>query len=122
MATKIPFTFIATHFDLTEKARLASIPLIETFFKSDPSAPALLAGDLNAEPGSSTIMALEKVWTNATSREGLFTFPVKEPKEQIDYILYRPATCWRVVETKVLDEPIASDHRPILAVLEWSRK
>jgi len=122
MATKMPFTFIATHLDLTEKARLESIPLIETFFKSDPSAPALLAGDLNAEPGSTTLVALGKTWENATSREGLFTFPVKEPKEQIDYILYRPATCWRVVETKVLDEPIASDHRPILAVLEWSRK
>jgi endonuclease/exonuclease/phosphatase family metal-dependent hydrolase len=37
MATKMPFTFIATHLDLTEKARLESIPLIETFFKSDPA-------------------------------------------------------------------------------------
>jgi endonuclease/exonuclease/phosphatase family metal-dependent hydrolase len=120
--TKTQLTFIATHLDLTEKARLESIPLIEMFFKSDPSAPAILAGDLNAQPESATIMALEKTWINATFREGLFTFPVKEPKEQIDFILYRPATCWRVVETKVLAEPIASDHRPILAVLEWSRK
>lgn len=119
---QVSFTFIATHLDLAENHRLASVPLVEHFFAADPGAPAILAGDLNAQPGSPTILAWEKSWKNATSREGLFTFPVKEPTEQIDFILYRPATCWRVLETKVLEEPIASDHRPILAILEWSRK
>ena len=122
MATKISLAFIATHLDLSEKQRLASVPLIENLLASDSNAPAILAGDLNAQPGSPTILALGKTWKNATSREGLLTFPSTTPNEQIDFIFYRPATCWRVVETKVLDEPIASDHRPILAVLEWSRK
>jgi endonuclease/exonuclease/phosphatase family metal-dependent hydrolase len=26
---------------------------------------------------------------------------------------------WRVLEVKVIDEEIASDHRPVLAVIEW---
>jgi endonuclease/exonuclease/phosphatase family metal-dependent hydrolase len=120
--SKTLLTFVATHLDLSEKQRLASVPLIENFFASDSNTPAILAGDLNAQPGSTTIVALGKTWENATSREGLLTFPSTTPNEQIDFIFYRPATCWRVVETKVLEEPIASDHRPILAVLEWSRK
>lgn len=122
MATKMSLAFIATHLDLSEKQRLASVPLIENLLASDSNTPAILAGDLNAQPGSTTILALGKTWKNATSREGLLTFPSTTPNEQIDFIFYRPAICWRVVETKVLDEPIASDHRPILAVLEWSRK
>jgi endonuclease/exonuclease/phosphatase (EEP) superfamily protein YafD len=35
----------------------------------------------------------------------------------IDYVMYRPAKRWQVVEVRVLDEPLASDHRPLLAVL-----
>ena len=46
------------------------------------------------------------------------TIPVREPARQIDYVLFRPAERWKVIETKVLDEPVASDHRPLLAVLE----
>jgi endonuclease/exonuclease/phosphatase (EEP) superfamily protein YafD len=29
----------------------------------------------------------------------------------------RPAGLWKVMELRVLDEPVASDHRPVLAVL-----
>jgi endonuclease/exonuclease/phosphatase family metal-dependent hydrolase len=36
-----------------------------------------------------------------------------------DYVLARPAGSWRAVETTVLDETVASDHRPVLVVLEW---
>jgi endonuclease/exonuclease/phosphatase (EEP) superfamily protein YafD len=32
-------------------------------------------------------------------------------------VLVRPADRWQVVEVRVLEEPIASDHRPLLAVL-----
>ena len=42
------------------------------------------------------------------------------PRRQIDYVLYRPAGRFRVVEAKVIDETVASDHRPVLAVLEWA--
>lgn len=122
MTNKLSFTFIATHLDLTEKARLESLPLIEKHFHAAPDAPAILAGDLNAHPESTTLLALGKSWKNATDSTGFFSFPSKAPNEQIDFILYRPANAWRVVETQVLNEPVASDHRPILAVLERSIK
>lgn len=39
-------------------------------------------------------------------------------KQQIDFILVRPSGQWKTVETKVLDEEIASDHRPFFAIIE----
>jgi endonuclease/exonuclease/phosphatase family metal-dependent hydrolase len=38
----------------------------------------------------------------------------------VDYVLVRPADLWRVIESSVVDAPVASDHRPVLAVLEWT--
>lgn len=111
--------FIATHLDTSQQPRLESPPLIEKVFASDVNAPAVVAGDFNAEPESPTMRALSGTWENATSGKGLLTYAAASPVRQIDYILYRPSRSWRVMQTAVLDEPVASDHRPIFAVLEW---
>lgn len=108
--------FIATHLDLKRKARLASIPLIEQLLDSNKNSPAILAGDLNATPDSQTMETLEKNWKNTTKETGLVTFPAQKPKIKIDHILYRPFQAFNVLETRVLDEAEASDHRPILTV------
>jgi endonuclease/exonuclease/phosphatase family metal-dependent hydrolase len=47
--------------------------------------------------------------------------PVRTPLRQIDYVLFRPATAWKVIDVRVLDEAVASDHRPLLAVLELAQ-
>ena len=120
--SKLPFQeflFVATHLDTKDKARLSSVPLIEKALESKPGVPTILAGDLNALPPSPTMLEFGKTWSNATSKEGLFTSPAGKPSKQIDYVLYRPFELWSVLETKVLDEAIASDHRPILAVLQF---
>ena len=112
------FIFVATHLDESKEPQFKSISLIENLFKSDANLPSILAGDLNAVPNSTTMQALEKSWQNATCKAG-FTFPAKNPSKQIDYILCRPSGNWKVVETRVLDEAVASDHRPILTVLDF---
>jgi endonuclease/exonuclease/phosphatase family metal-dependent hydrolase len=56
-------------------------------------------------------------WKN-TADQPLPTIPVEKPARQIDYVLVRPANRWKVVETRVLDETVASDHRALLVVLE----
>jgi endonuclease/exonuclease/phosphatase family metal-dependent hydrolase len=78
----------------------------------------ILAGDLNARPGSEPLAVLLESFGSATPDGEAVTFPAGDPTVQLDHILFRPADALRVVEGRVLDEPIASDHRPILAVFE----
>lgn len=114
------FHVLGTHFDHRpdERERLASAKFVNELAET-LDGPALLAGDINAIPTSETLNLLRKSWTNATPGEPLPTIPSKDPSRQIDYVLYRPASEWRVIEARILDEPVASDHRPLLVVLEW---
>ncbi|MBU6175773.1 MAG: endonuclease/exonuclease/phosphatase family protein, partial [Planctomycetes bacterium] len=79
------------------------------------SPPILIAGDLNAVPDSATIKTLSETWV-PTTNASMFTFPSKEPKRQLDYVLVPKG--WRLVEARVIDESIASDHRPLLVIVE----
>ncbi|CAN5776481.1 endonuclease/exonuclease/phosphatase family protein [soil metagenome] len=116
---KTPIRILATHLDhrRDDRERLASVQVINEIASETPDRPALLLGDINATPESAVLEALNRSWRSA-NREPLFTIPAQEPNRQIDYILYRPEAAWKVVEVRVLDEPVASDHRPIFAVLE----
>lgn len=84
----------------------------------DKDRTAILAGDMNAMPGSEPINLLKSAWTIANSDTSLLTYPADKPIRQIDYICFRSPAKWRVIEQKVLPEPMASDHRPVLVVLE----
>jgi len=114
------FDFHCTHIDhrRDDAERLAAARLINELVASS-DRPALLAGDLNATPESEVLKAFATHWQNATAEQPLPTIPSAEPTRQIDFVLHRSVGAWRVVETKVLDEPVASDHRPLLVVLEF---
>jgi endonuclease/exonuclease/phosphatase family metal-dependent hydrolase len=120
--------FLCTHLDYRpeDRERMASAEMINMLAAKYGDQPMILAGDLNAEPGSRVIEELAKHWTIASSEKvdsgrdqakSLFTYPSGEPAKQIDYILVRPSDRWQVVEVRVLEERVASDHRPVLAVL-----
>lgn len=85
---------------------------------ADLKSPAILAGDLNAQLGSETIKEFQKFWTITGETENYLTWPSDKPQIRIDFIMYYPKDRWQVVETRVLNEPVASDHQPYLAVLE----
>ncbi|MDA7605373.1 endonuclease/exonuclease/phosphatase family protein [Verrucomicrobiales bacterium] len=111
--------FLATHFDhrpLSEE-RLASAKFINRMISISDSKPAILAGDFNDVPDSSTLKEIGKLWLR-TNTEIAPTIPVSKPTRQIDYILVRPKKRWKVIESKVLDEELASDHRAIFSVIE----
>ncbi|MBA3976461.1 MAG: endonuclease [Candidatus Solibacter sp.] len=118
-ASGAAFDLLCTHLDLNEPDRLAAVARIGRIANDRPEArPMVLAGDMNAVPGSKPIQALLNDWTPAQGAQPLLTSPSSNPRRQIDYIFVRPAARWRVVESRVLDEPVASDHRPVFAVLE----
>ena len=58
-------------------------------------------------------------WRDAAADHPAPTWPAGNPQMRIDYVLIRPGSAWRVVEATVIDETVASDHRPLLVVLEW---
>ena len=62
---------------------------------------------------------LETEWAIAHKEGSPFTFPADGPAREIDFIMVRPKGGFRVLEHRVLDEDVASDHRPIFLVLEF---
>jgi len=116
---RTPFRFIATHLDYRpdDGERRDSVKRLEELAGEAPDRPTLLVGDLNALPDSPVLGLFEANWKRSNPSL-LPTFPSNKPVRQIDYVLYRPAARWKVVENRVLDEPVASDHRPLLVVLE----
>jgi endonuclease/exonuclease/phosphatase family metal-dependent hydrolase len=119
-----PLLFFATHLDYRadDKERRASVKKIEEVLAGHPDKPAVLAGDLNAVPDSEVMKAFATTWQVARGKDVQLTFPSHKPVKEIDYVLCRPADRWKVVQVRVLDEPVASDHRPILAILELMPK
>jgi len=112
--------FIGTHLDhlKDEKDRISQALKINEVFSSN-KYPTILAGDLNAEPGSTPINILEQMWTASYNKEKPeFTFPSDNPSKKIDYVMFYPINRWRVIETKVIQDTIASDHCAYLVTLE----
>jgi endonuclease/exonuclease/phosphatase family metal-dependent hydrolase len=128
--------FLCTHLDYREsdEERMASAKTINELVAKRGDELAILAGDLNAEPGSGPMEEFRKEWkvvgegggwraeggglnANLQAAVPLLTFPAERPGKWIDYVLVRPAEKWEVVEVRVIEEAVASDHRPLLAVV-----
>ncbi|MFM7207816.1 MAG: endonuclease/exonuclease/phosphatase family protein [Planctomycetaceae bacterium] len=108
------FTVIGTHLHhLDEPTRLGQARAVGRLDVAP--GPAILGGDFNAVPGSEPITAVLETWRSASAVPQA-TYPAGDPVRQIDYVFSRPADAIEVVACRVLDEGIASDHRPILAV------
>jgi len=114
--------FICTHLDATadERDSIPQVTELNRLFTGEDQ-PAIIAGDFNKTPSARTIGIMLDRWVNATAGEDRPTFPSIRPAQQIDFVFYRPGNAWRVVETKVIEEEVASDHRGLLVVLEWTR-
>lgn len=111
---------INTHFDWldtigSQEARLATVTVIERAFMGESAPPAILTGDLNAKPDSPPLAKLEGLgWTQGELEQPLLTWEATKPDRQIDYVLVSPAKAWRIQRVWVMDEPVASDHLPVV--------
>jgi endonuclease/exonuclease/phosphatase family metal-dependent hydrolase len=80
----------------------------------------LLAGDFNAAPDAAELKPLAEHWHDPSAgvEPPTFTVPVARPTKQIDYVLIGKsfARHW-TASARVVDEPVASDHRPLLLTL-----
>ncbi|MFI7494165.1 endonuclease/exonuclease/phosphatase family protein [Kocuria sp. M4R2S49] len=118
--------FYSTHLDhqRVEQRELQAREIVE--ITGESRRPAVVVGDLNAEPGAPELQDLLSVFTDtfaALDQDDAYTFapdgaPVEDASLRIDYVLVtegvRPQAA-HVVRTS------ASDHLPIVADLEIPR-
>lgn len=109
------YVFACTHLSLTEADRLASLAKIDSV-ASLFDKPFFIAGDFNSNPGDSFM----KIFTEqfdilSTLKEN--SFPADKPEELLDYIAVKKGSgeIAGTKRSKVVEEPIASDHRPVYA-------
>ena len=113
------YYFCCTHFSLHEEYRLKAVDIINAeVAKLDK--PVFIAGDLNALPESSVLSSLRKNFEVFEKSGSPLTFPASAPNREIDYVaMYKtPHYSPIVYEHYVVNAPIESDHRPILASVE----
>lgn len=114
------YIYCCTHMSLTQEDRMESLKMVKSF-TAPYKKPLFLAGDMNAEPESGFIKELQKDF-QILSNPKQHTYPAPEPKETIDYIatLKSNANGFALISARVLNEPMASDHRPILVELRMT--
>jgi endonuclease/exonuclease/phosphatase family metal-dependent hydrolase len=114
--------FIGTHLEHQRAStdRIDQVKKINDAF-SDNNFPSILAGDLNATPESEPIRILKAYWTVSAQENSAPTYSSEKPEKKIDYILYLPKKRWEVISTRVICDPIASDHCAILSVLKLKK-
>lgn len=116
------YVFACTHLDLNDSCRKASIPIIVEEAKRWTTKPFYICGDWNDTPSSQTIAQIKRNFTllnrtTNTSQFKCYTYPADVPTKCIDYIAkYGKSSVPKTRE--VIDEPQASDHRPIMVEIE----
>ncbi|MDH3271564.1 MAG: endonuclease/exonuclease/phosphatase family protein [Gemmatimonadota bacterium] len=81
--------------------------------------PVVLAGDLNERPWGPVMDRLRSSWRVLAKSGDPTTYPAETPDREIDFVLVRRSDFVDVLAHHVLDEPLASDHRPIVAELRF---
>ena len=108
------YVVACTHLDLEEAARLSSVPLIIEEAQHWQK-PFILAGDWNDTLNSPLLQEMTKNFTILSGDNP--TYPADEPKERIDYVASFKTHQSEVLESNVIEESEASDHRPIMVKL-----
>jgi endonuclease/exonuclease/phosphatase family metal-dependent hydrolase len=108
--------FVGIHLYRTLEERLCQAGKVVDAVATE-TAPVILAGDFNSTPDSEVMSLLRRSWTLPDKGEDSLTFSSDDPRREIDFIAYRPEGAFEVIESRVIDEPVASDHRPVLLVL-----
>ena len=112
LATPQPVRFASVHFYRTETERMAQAATLLEHLATSP-LPCIVAGDFNSLPDS-PVIELFSDWRNPSKGEDRFTFPSDNPNREIDYFFLRPDGHFVRPKVDVIDEPLVSDHRPLV--------
>ena len=112
VGTPQPFRLASVHFYANEQERIAQSTALLEFLDKRQGLPCVIAGDFNSKPESPVLKRFAE-WHIPAKGDDHLTFSSDKPRIEIDFILYRPDTAFVVREIDVIDEPVASDHRPL---------
>lgn len=109
------YFFCSTHWTLTREDRITTAQRVNQVLAS-LSKPVLIAGDFNAGPDTPEIALMLEKWV-MLNQPDIPTIPSENPTRCIDFIFgsRTPGISWEVLQTSVGQEPVASDHLPVLA-------
>ncbi|WP_459557429.1 endonuclease/exonuclease/phosphatase family protein [Lacunimicrobium album] len=113
-------SFVCLHFDWVrdDKFRVAQANELKTHLEG-LKTPCLVVGDFNDGPESKTLELMRRGMLEAKKpAEDRFTFSSDRPRSEIDFIMMSPPSRFDVKMVDVIEEPMASDHRPLLAEIE----
>ena len=114
------FRLANVHFYRTEQERLAQARRLLTHLE-DRALPTIIAGDFNSTPGSAVLDLFAGQWTVPDKGADRLTFSSDKPSREIDFLIYRPADAFQVLDIDVIDEPVVSDHRPVTLDLQFTK-
>ncbi|MFM7136842.1 MAG: endonuclease/exonuclease/phosphatase family protein [Planctomycetota bacterium] len=117
-----PVSFTCIHMERTKEAiRVAQMRALVAALGE--RRPAIVAGDFNGEPGSESLALLADAGWRILAKDGARgsnpTWPADEPMQEIDHVAERGLPEY-AVSHDVIDEQVASDHRPLLAVFSFA--
>jgi endonuclease/exonuclease/phosphatase family metal-dependent hydrolase len=104
------------HLDFKDQAeQLAQAQVAAAQLLKSPH-PVILGGDFNAEPDSKTLAVFAQApWSLVQKKQPASTAPAGQPDKEIDHLILRGLIAHR--PAVVINEPVASDHRPVIAVI-----
>ena len=119
---------VNVHFDWVrdDEYRFAQAQAVKAFLGKQ-SIPYVLVGDFNDRPGSRTMDLFVDLQEADKASGNELTCPADNPRVEIDFVFASPNSdtfSWDVGSGDVIDEPVVSDHRPVLAKmeLEWKEE
>ena len=114
----LPLTVVSTHLDVSvADARKTHAALLAREFAARPEH-VIIGGDFNSTRSDPPLAQFTAPWRVAPKTHGdPNTIPSGTPDREIDFFILKPTGHGpppQVVRHEVLDEKVASDHRPIL--------
>lgn len=122
-----PLFFVVTHFSYQgefpgdEEYRTRSAERIRNTLVEKEFFPVIWAGDFNTFQGTPTVDFIQTCWdVHNNANPDIPTAHCKNAGwRQIDFICSSPKNTFQLQEFKVMDDLLASDHRPVCATLIW---
>lgn len=116
-----PASVVSVHLAGSVNERVAQADAITGLFGA-AGHPVILAGDFNGRPYDAAVASLSARWRRLEKVGPRNTYPADRPDREIDFVMVATNAGLEAIEHRVLPEPMASDHRPILAVLRVAGK